>query len=524
MKKQKWGLSILVCIFSLSVVLAGCGKSGSGSESTPTATQEVSKAPTATQEASKAPKAPTKLEVTKIGWGTKMPAAGDDFIKQGLDQKLNIDLTLTSPASPDDFSSQLNTRIAAGDYPDIMELGSRDALQMLAEKGALLDLTPYLDRLTDVRAMVGEDGFKKGIIGGKTYAVAKTPFLATNTYYIRKDWLDKLKLSVPTTSEELLKVAKAFTEGDPDGNGKKDTFGISGVGWQAFSPIFGSLGVPSMDIATGVYLKDGKTLTPPQDPNMKTALAEIKKFFDAGVVDPEIFSNKGTAADDKGIKGQVGIVYTGWTAYIRKEGAANVKLANPNAQWTMIPTIKGPAGEIVGSYDVGATSGLIAIPKILEKDQNKLQKIFDLLNYVSSPEGSQLVQYGIKDKHFTTEGDKVKMTELGAKEAGYIWLYQLTGRPEAEYLAAKFDYAAAIIDQSSKLNRQMLYNGFIDLPGGYNGADAYRYINDLAMQIVYGKKPIDSFDSLAGDLNSKFNYNLFTDQANQQLTELGYLK
>lgn len=524
MKKQKWALSVLVSIFFLSLVLAGCAKNESGSDSTPTSSQDASTAPTASQEASKAPTAPTKLEVTKVGWGTKLPDSGNDFIKQALDQKLNIDITLTSPASPDDFKSQLNTRIAAGDYPDIMELDSRATLQMLAEKGALLDLTPYLDKLVDVRKMVGDDSFKKGVFGGKTYAIAKTPAMVTTSYYVRKDWLDKLKLSVPTTSEELLTVAKAFTEGDPDGNGKKDTFGISGIGWQAFAPIFGSLGVPSLDMATGVYIKDGKALTSPQDPNMKAALAEVKKFFDAGVVDPEVFSNKGTAATDKGIKGQVGIVFIDWGAFIRKEGAENVKAANPNAQWVMVPTIKGPAGQIEGPYDVGSTSGLIALPKTLEKDEEKLQKIFDLLNYVSSPDGSQMVQFGIKDKHFTTEGSKVKITELGVTEAGYIWLYQLTGRPESEYLATKFDYAAPIIDQASKLNRLKLYNGFIDLPSDFNSADAYRYIGDVALEIVYGKKPIDSFDSLAGDLNSKFNYQVFTDQANKQMNELGYLK
>ncbi|WP_420872088.1 extracellular solute-binding protein [Cohnella rhizosphaerae] len=78
-----------------------------------------------------------------------------------MDEKLNIDITLTTPASQDDFKNQLNTRIAAGDYPDIMELDNRNTLQSLAEKGALLDLTPYVDQLSGIKTMVGDDGFKK---------------------------------------------------------------------------------------------------------------------------------------------------------------------------------------------------------------------------------------------------------------------------------------------------------------------------------------------------------------------------
>ena len=46
--------------------------------------------------------------------------------------------------------------------------------------------------------------------------------------WIRQDWLDKLGLEPPKNLEELKKVARAFIEQDPDGNGKKDTMGIVG--------------------------------------------------------------------------------------------------------------------------------------------------------------------------------------------------------------------------------------------------------------------------------------------------------
>ncbi|MDF2924491.1 MAG: transporter substrate-binding protein [Paenibacillaceae bacterium] len=241
-------------------------------------------------------------------------------------------------------------------------------------------------------------------------------------------------------------------------------------------------------------------------------------------MDPEIFANKGTANNDKGVKGLAGIVYTDWTGFFKKEGADQVKAANPNAQWSLLPTIKGPAGQFDSAYDVGSTSGLIVIPKQVEKDKNKLQKIFETLNYVSSAEGAQLVQFGIKDKHFTMEGNSLKVTDQGVKEAGYIWVYQLTGRPEAEYLSTKFDYAASVIDQSSKLNRLNIYNNFIDLPNGFNMADSQRYLFDQTLQIVYGKAPLDSVEKLAADLNSKFGLGSYLDQANKQLKELGYLK
>ena len=64
---------------------------------------------------------------------------------------------------------------------------------------------------------------------GHQYGLPEPPPLPKREgLVIRKDWLDKLGLEVPTTPEELLAVAKAFTEQDPDGNGKNDTYGLGG--------------------------------------------------------------------------------------------------------------------------------------------------------------------------------------------------------------------------------------------------------------------------------------------------------
>ena len=41
----------------------------------------------------------------------------------------------------------------------------------------------------------------------------------------RKDWREKLGYDIPKTWDDLYNLAKAFTEDDPDGNGKNDTYG-----------------------------------------------------------------------------------------------------------------------------------------------------------------------------------------------------------------------------------------------------------------------------------------------------------
>ncbi|MDR2657379.1 MAG: extracellular solute-binding protein, partial [Oscillospiraceae bacterium] len=61
--------------------------------------------------------------------------------------------------------------------------------------------------------------------------------------FIRTDWLEAVGLEAPSTWEELYEVAHAFTYGDPDGNGVKDTYAITGDGMGTLRYFFASTGV-----------------------------------------------------------------------------------------------------------------------------------------------------------------------------------------------------------------------------------------------------------------------------------------
>ncbi|MFR6331699.1 MAG: extracellular solute-binding protein [Eisenbergiella sp.] len=89
------------------------------------------------------------------------------------------------------------------------------------------DIEKYMpDRLKEIYDKYPQT-FYPVIKDGKTYGIACTPFLTEGqVMIIRQDWLDKLGLKAPTTLDEFEEVIRAFTEQDPDGNGKKDTYGL----------------------------------------------------------------------------------------------------------------------------------------------------------------------------------------------------------------------------------------------------------------------------------------------------------
>jgi hypothetical protein len=68
--------------------------------------------------------------------------------------------------------------------------------------------------------------------GFPAYTAGYGDMSALNTWFINMEWLNKLDLEIPTTTDELTTVLRAFKEQDPNGNGLRDEIPmISGSGW-----------------------------------------------------------------------------------------------------------------------------------------------------------------------------------------------------------------------------------------------------------------------------------------------------
>ena len=65
------------------------------------------------------------------------------------------------------------------------------------------------------------------MVDGKVYSLYQGRPLSRQGLIYRKDWADNLGLSAPKTVDEFYEMARAFSEDDPDGNGKNDTIGLT---------------------------------------------------------------------------------------------------------------------------------------------------------------------------------------------------------------------------------------------------------------------------------------------------------
>lgn len=147
-----------------------------------------------------------------------------------IKEKLNIDITLAF--SQENIRQEMTLALATGALPDVMVISDPLQLHQLIDADLLADLNGVYDQyasplLKDMIESFGgkEKAFASAMQDGKLYAIpAMMPGYEYALTWVRKDWLDKLNLPMPTTMDELVATARRFVEADLAGG--KQTVGI----------------------------------------------------------------------------------------------------------------------------------------------------------------------------------------------------------------------------------------------------------------------------------------------------------
>ncbi len=208
-----------------------------------------------------------------------------------------------------DLDQQLQTRAASKKLPDIV-INDSAALGNYTSQGYLQEI--------DKSSVEGNNKISDSLwneakgLDGATYGV---PFSRqTMVTLIRKDWREKLGMSIPKTQEDLDKLATAFATQDPDGNGQADTYGMvvpgsterGYLGWWASSYIFQN---------GGSYLKDdgdGKFSSNASSSETEKGVTWVKQqFCTPGNVQPGALTAATSVATPFFQTGKAGIILTG---------------------------------------------------------------------------------------------------------------------------------------------------------------------------------------------------------------------
>jgi putative aldouronate transport system substrate-binding protein len=293
-------------------------------------------------------------------------------------------------------AQKLNTLFASGSAPDlIMEFDSAIKNQLYTQK-QLLPLDDYIKNSTTYKALLDKYPTLRRMgtkDDGKLYEFGKIgEVVPQHILYIRTDWLQKLNLAMPKTVDEFFAVAKAFTEQDPDGNGKKDTYGVnlSFVGGMAVDDMFGTI-FNANDKNPWILDKDGNLVLGWE--RIQAALDFRKKLYDAGVVDKDFLTDgKGDKAKQDFTNGKLGI----WGGNNYEPTAYNaLKKNNPNAEVAALALPAGPFGSF--SPVLGTPVSMVGVVNAKAKNPADVIKYID---FMSGEKATMALTSGIEGEHY----------------------------------------------------------------------------------------------------------------------------
>ncbi len=321
-------------VVALAVGAAGCGEQQTGGSDT--AKGEM----------------PKELSIyANLGDHARRAGASDNndlLAFQLMEELTGCHVTWTHP-SGGSGTEKFNLLIASGNLPDVIVYNWQvvpGGAKMYADDEMIVPLQDmmetYMPNLTafnqerpEIKKMYTDDN-------GSIYYI---PFIRKDKELqvflgpqIRQDWLDKLGLEVPTTTDELYNVLKAFKTGDPNGNGQADEIPMTGSTFESTAYGIGCLLWP-FGTHYDFYVDGGQVKYGVLEDRFEEGIRYIAQLYSEGLIDIDFLINDRSKMDAKMMNDQAGFVYSFQPTLYATNMDDGVRKV------TGIPHLRGPYGD-----------------------------------------------------------------------------------------------------------------------------------------------------------------------------------
>ncbi|CAM4268751.1 extracellular solute-binding protein [Paenibacillus tarimensis] len=406
----------------------------------------------------------------------------------------NIEFSWIPDASKEE---RLNTSLASDSLADIVTLTILDnsSVRNALKAGVFWEVGPYLDEFPNLAA-ISPEMRTSASIDGKLYGVPMQKQVARNGVIIRKDWLDKLGLEVPRTTDELMEVAKAFTEQDPDGNGVKDTTGFmdrSDLVYGAFKTLSSYFGTPSVWSVS----EDGKVTPEFESEGYIKTMDYMKQLYEGGYINKDFAVTAKTDQQQNFSQGKAGI-YVG-ALFDSKNLLNDARGVQDNMELVLVNDITSTGNESDRAIwsTTNGVGGLLSFPRSEVKDEEELKRVLKFVNDLMSEEVYALMTYGIEGVHYTADEKKaVTITDTSLWEQE---VQPLAGsRPkEPGYEIHDANPLKAEADRLIQENTEFaVLNPMFSLESptfSSQGSELQKIITDATYKYILGKISLDDF-------------------------------
>lgn len=321
---------------------------------------------------------------------------------QELEKRTNVHIDFQCPAVGEEVTAY-NLMIASNELPDIICHNGyhySDGLDAAVEDGYYLDLTPYLDTLLSNynKLRLKNDFFAKSTVTDEgrvvaIYQIFSDPQPPYKGLEIRKDWLDDLGLDVPVTFDDWEKMLQAFK----DEKGAYAPLSIGALGYNMDSNSMSA----GYNVLNGFMNVDGTVKFGPIEDGWRKYLTKMNDWYSKGLIDPDFMTGGGYTPDMSIItSGQCGAWDSMYTMPALYESSTDDK----NMQ--IIP-VASPVEKEGDEVHVRLADSIIHAYCTISADSENAELAMKWLDYMCSPEGSLLCNYGIEGETFEYNADGV---------------------------------------------------------------------------------------------------------------------
>lgn len=393
--------------------------------------------------------------LTYYNWNAApLNSAKNSAIYAKLKQAANgLDIEAVAPASSE-YESTIAMKQGANELPDIFTHYGPERPQDYAdliEFGQIVPVSDFVseDKFPNIYNHLKKFDYLRGNLpyaDGRHWSIP-VDWTMEHTMYVRLDWIQNLnnKLDDILTAEgitvnqdnrnayrftetgpqdllEFYRLARAMKLYDPDNDGNNNTTGYtSSVGDDFFADcwIF-----EAFDAGYDRMVKIGNQYVPSwANDNTKLALAFMNNLVKNGYMSDTYASNKTDDKQKAFIQGKVGMIEAhAWYNTILRSFQAYY---SESESWTLdecaqkVGMFNPPKGQN-GSYGINGNPNFWTVTCISAGlDDTEMEAAFELMDYMLSEEGKNLMIYGIEGVHYTLDNTKPAddITRYVAKDA-----------------------------------------------------------------------------------------------------------
>ena len=391
------------------------------------------------------------------------------YIQDGMMEKYNVKVEYQKVPRWTEVE-ELNNLLAAGSAPDVCVTYSYPTIQTYADMGGVVNLADYVEEYKDLLPNLYDwcgdlyINWDKDPETGNLWAIEGVRAATNNlNTFIRKDWVDKLGLELPTTTEEFYQMLCAFRDNAETLLGEDASMMIpflttDDVGWYLRPLIMAQIDPDITDKEYYIHSYDDRYIT---FESSKEAIRILNKWYNEDLVWKDFAIQEASVGEDYAKAGYVGAFCQNWDVPYRDGDNSYQKnlerLIGEDAEWTTVNCFEDKNGNY--SYYSG---GFIDRKVFLPATNDEVLASLLYIDFITDPEVVEYLQIGDEGtNHVTLESGAVQTIAAEGdwiQNSGYNIDYTMLVNglklvdPEITSLSIAYSYAGGNPDQVQQAN------------------------------------------------------------------------